>query len=649
MRFKDLKIGTKMYSGFIFTIILTIVVGVIAYTGISKIVYQLEISKIVNRIIVDAGDAQAGSLRYIIYGEEKYYEVVTEEANNIYNLSEEVEKLLLSLENKNIANDIKMNIGKYEKDNIRFYELQKERDEVHDKWINAALDGTKQIVNVIEEATNFSRINSSDYSAVERVYMVQEARNAFNRVRIAGNQYVNNSNDELEANLRKEIMTIKQIFIDAEKIMVSNKTKSAMKLALESIENYEKQFNRYQEILEKQNEIQASQRKNAAELLADARGLRGGVYDYIEKTRASAYTLLIIILIAAVLSGVIIGTIITRIITKPLVKGVEFANIISNGDLTRTLEIDQRDEVGDLAEAMKNMIAKLKDIVTSVISGSDNIASASQQVSSSAQEMSQGANEQAASVEEISSTMEEIAANIEQNSDNSSQTEKIALLAQKGIEDVSRQSQDALHANKKISEKISIITDIAFQTNILALNAAVEAARAGEHGKGFAVVAAEVRKLAERSKVAAEEIVGLAKNSLELTELTGEKMQELLPEVTKTAQLVQEISSASREQNSGALQINNATQQLSNVTQQNAAASEELATSSEEMTSQSEQLQELVSFFKVGQFTIKKNDRKITTKPVQMVKKVETKTQEKGLQSFSLEEESIKDSEFENF
>jgi methyl-accepting chemotaxis protein len=225
---------------------------------------------------------------------------------------------------------------------------------------------------------------------------------------------------------------------------------------------------------------------------------------------------------------------------------------------------------------------------------------ASTQVSSASQQLSQGANEQASSVEEISSTMEEISANIEQNSENSSQTDKISRAAETGISEVNERSQKAVEANKQIAEKINIINEIAFQTNILALNAAVEAARAGEHGKGFAVVAAEVRKLAERSKVAAEEIVVLTQEGLKITEEAGTKLAEMLPEVEKTTRLVQEIAASSIEQNNGAGQVNNAIQQLNTVTQQNAASSEEMATSAEELASQAEQLKETVSFFRLN-------------------------------------------------
>ncbi|MFO8021805.1 MAG: methyl-accepting chemotaxis protein, partial [Perlabentimonas sp.] len=209
--------------------------------------------------------------------------------------------------------------------------------------------------------------------------------------------------------------------------------------------------------------------------------------------------------------------------------------------------------------------------------------------------------EQASSAEEVSSSMEQMAANIQQNTDNAQQTEKITINVSQGVEKVGNASKESLESIKNIAEKINIINDIAFQTNILALNAAVEAARAGEHGKGFAVVAAEVRKLAERSKLAADEIVTLATSSVTVTEEASELMANLVPEIEKTAKLVQEISAASIEQNSGSDQINSAIQQLNQVTQQNAAASEELATSSEELSSQAEQLKDLIGYFKVDE------------------------------------------------
>ncbi len=273
------------------------------------------------------------------------------------------------------------------------------------------------------------------------------------------------------------------------------------------------------------------------------------------------------------------------------------ADSISKGDLTLSLDDTRaKDTIYGYMLVMRN---KLKEVIESILVGSDSITSASNQVSATSQSLSQGASEQAASTEEVSSTMEQITANIQQNTANSKETAQKSANVQREMLEVRDKSAEATKAHNQISEKINIINDIAFQTNILALNAAVEAARAGEHGKGFAVVAAEVRKLAEHSKVAADEIVTLTHDSTELSDRAVESLASVVPEIEKTVNLVQEITTASIEQNTGADQVNASVQQLNQVAQQTAAASEELATTSEEMTAQAQQLKETVSYFRI--------------------------------------------------
>ena len=307
----------------------------------------------------------------------------------------------------------------------------------------------------------------------------------------------------------------------------------------------------------------------------------------------------VIFSIIAVIAGILLAYIIARGIINPINKGVAFAQEISKGNLTANVDVNQKDEIGVLADSLKGMAGKLKEIVGSIRAGADNIASASEQMSSNSQEMSQGSSEQASSAEEVSSSMEQMKSNIQQNTDNAQQTEKISQNAAQSIKKGNEATQTAVESMKEIAEKISIINDIAFQTNILALNAAVEAARAGEHGKGFAVVASEVRKLAERSAEAASEIDEKSKSGVQISEDAGKQLSEIVPEVEKTSQLVQEITAASNEMNSGADQVNNAIQQLNQVTQQNASSSEELASNAEELSSQADQLKQAISFFKL--------------------------------------------------
>lgn len=283
----------------------------------------------------------------------------------------------------------------------------------------------------------------------------------------------------------------------------------------------------------------------------------------------------------------------------PIQKAVALAKQIAMGNLTSTIAVDRADELGTLQQALNSMNDKLLEIVNELQYAIGSIAGASLEINTTAQKLSSGATELASSTEEVSATMEEMVGNIEQNTQNAIETDKIASAVAESAEKVRNASHESVNSIQNIAEKVKIINDIAFQTNILALNAAVEAARAGEHGKGFAVVAAEVRKLAERSKVAAEDINKIANNSVNLTEESTQLLNGIIPQIEKTTMLIQEITAASKEQSTGAEQVNSSIQQLNDVTQQNAAVSEELSSNAEEMTGQAEQLKELVSYFKV--------------------------------------------------
>ena len=358
------------------------------------------------------------------------------------------------------------------------------------------------------------------------------------------------------------------------------------------------------------------------------------------RVASAARILLISMIIGALLIAVASATWIALNISRGLARAVGLANAVAVGDLSQKIDVSSDDEVGDLVTslnamtanlnataaianeiahgnlmveakplsdkdslglALERMVDKLRQIVSEALAAAQNVSAGSQELSASAEQLSQGATEQASSAEEASSSMEEMASNVKQNADNANQTEKIAAQSAKDAEASGAAVGRAVNAMQTIAEKITIVQEIARQTDLLALNAAVEAARAGEHGKGFAVVASEVRKLAERSQAAAAEIGTLSTDTVKVAQEAGAMLSKLVPDIKKTAELVEEITSACREQDVGSAQINQAIQQLDKVGQQNASASEQVSSTSEELASQAEQLQSTIAYFRIEQ------------------------------------------------
>mgnify|MGYP000028695824 CR=1 FL=1 len=308
--------------------------------------------------------------------------------------------------------------------------------------------------------------------------------------------------------------------------------------------------------------------------------------------RSIIQVILMVVLLVAVLT-----LLVRKVVINPLNEVGKALSDISQGDLTTSFNITRKDEIGTLLTSISSMQEKLLEVVKKIKGNSDQISSAAIQVSDTANELSNGANDQAAGVEETSASVEEMGASIKQNSENAQTTEKIATESANAAAEGGNAVSGTVLAMTQIAEKITIIEDIAYQTNMLALNAAIEAARAGVHGKGFAVVAAEVRKLAERSQHAASEISSLTSDSVQVAETAGALLEKMVPDISNTANLVQEISAASEEQSSGVGQIANAMQQLNGVTQRNAAGSEQLAATAEALQERSANLQQAVSYF----------------------------------------------------
>jgi methyl-accepting chemotaxis protein len=468
-------------------------------------------------------------------------------------------------------------------------------------------------INVVFEKANFANVNT--VPAVKYLGTIR-MNILFIRLSVAQNAELKTPDEftASEEKMKKYMAAADASFKDYEDT-IADETDKQM---------YDKEHDLYKKYMDILPAILAASRAGNKEenlrLREISRGFSGGSIDAISDhlnynvklgqeaadvamaTKRNAVTTSIIIASITLLAVAIIGFFITRNLLLQLGGEPAYASSIlakvAAGDLSTQIIIKPGDTTSMLS-AINDMVVKLAGIIRDVNRSADALASASEEVNATAQSLAQGASEQAASVEETSASMEEMSASIAQNNDNARVTDGMAQKSATDALSGGKAVSETVEAMQKIAERISVIDDIAYQTNLLALNAAIEAGRAGEHGRGFAVVASEVRKLAERSQVASQEIGELATSSVKRAELAGKLLEDMLPSIRKTADLVQEIAAASSEQTTGVTQINAAIGQVSQTMQHTAAASEELSSTAEEMSAQAIGLQEAMTFFKL--------------------------------------------------
>jgi len=584
----NIKLGVKISGGFVIVLLLLAIVAYIGYSGMSGVSDSVEKAEGMNTLVQYVLETRLQVKDFIRLKKAETAVKVEESVKKIFAQANTTKAKLPEQTDKEKTDAFIKKAENYFSLFQTFVETNNKKEEA----ITGARNNAQSVMMRTESI-------SSDRNAQAIADSAQKVIRQLLEMRVGFLYYLYTNGNKIWADaIAKQVPQIQTLIKEMGNRSPGNA--AVLNELSKDVTTYYDSFLQVVSYMEKLTEAETQMGNAAEEAVFLCTEMQDEMKTKMDNEISSANKVLLFGFLFAVIIGVFAAYFITRSITVPLAAGVDVANKMAQGDLTVDIRIDRKDEVGRLMTSMRNMVDSIKKVVSEVITASDNVASGSQELSATAEQTSQGATEQSASAEQASSSMEQMSANIKQNADNAQQTERIALKVAEDAEKGGKAVEETVDAMRQIAEKISIIEEIARQTNMLALNAAIEAARASEHGKGFAVVADAVRKLAERSQNAAGEISNLSVSSVEIAEKAGEMLNRIVPDIRKTAELVQEINASSAEQNTGADQINQALQQLDKVIQQNASASEEMSSTSEELASQAEQLKETIAFFNIS-------------------------------------------------
>lgn len=605
MTWKDLKIKNKIGVGLGIVILMTVISSVVLLINLLKV--EKEINQLSNRYIPSVNESSKmdhfwesadGLMNAFDLSGDYYYNQMTNK--QIESFEHALSKLISF---GDTANDNK---------NSRGIDLHKVK-EITNKF------NSKRKIFFEAETQSLNQLKSIKISIKELNDKAKEFEGSFNTQKMLADANL------IYASLIENVQTKNSIVVSSlEKTAIDLDSNNRINYTLKPIlSKFSSSIIEFIPLYKKARFAELKKFEISKELMWEIRNSSDLGLDYLlEMGDRSAQIvhqekqILITSIFAVIVIGIILSYILAISISRPITDGIALAEKVAQGDLSITFASNRKDELGRLSIAIDTMVVNIKTVVDEIRIGANKIVSASNRLTRESSELSEGANQQASAAEEVSSSMEEMYANIQQNTDNSKETEKIALNAVEGIKISNKSSILANEYLAGITDKIYIIGDIAFQTNILALNAAVEAARAGQEGRGFAVVAAEVRKLAERSQQAANEINTASKNTITSSNEATDNLKKITPKIEKTANLVQEITSASLEQVAGVEQINNALQQLNQVTQRNAANSEEINSAAKELEELSNILNLSISVFKINREDkdVLKNEKQNTPK-----------------------------------